>query len=66
MDEMDGIELIREMKKRDIHIPIVGMSGHTVGSKFLSSMRFFGVKTTLLKSFSKDELLAAIAYALSS
>lgn len=65
MDEMDGIEFVREVKKRGLHIPIIGMSGHPIGHSFLPSMRLFGVKTTLLKPFSKDELITAITYALS-
>jgi DNA-binding response OmpR family regulator len=64
MDEMDGVALIRELRKINASVPIIGMSGNPVGFKFLPSLRLFGVKTTLLKPFSRDELVSAINYAL--
>jgi CheY-like chemotaxis protein len=64
MDEMDGTELIRALRKINASVPIIGMSGNPVGFKFLPLLRLFGVKTTLLKPFSRDELVSAINYAL--
>lgn len=63
MEDMDGIELIRKINKIFPKIPIICMSGNPIGSKFLPSSLVFGVKATLSKPFSRDELISAITFA---
>lgn len=64
MDGMDGMELLRTLRKGQSKTPTICMSGNSVGSHFLETSRLMGVSATLQKPFSKDELLSAIEFAL--
>ena len=60
MPDMEGIELVRTLRKRAKTIPIVVMSGNTVGAKFLETALLFGARATVRKPFSKQELVDAV------
>ncbi|HEX3728329.1 MAG TPA: response regulator, partial [Opitutaceae bacterium] len=63
MPEMDGLALIREIRRRVPFLPIVAMSG---GGYFLSqdyclsTAKVFGASTVLVKPFDAHQLLAAL------
>lgn len=60
MQDMEGIEFMKAVHRQNKEIPIVVMSGHPVGTKFFKAAELFGAKATLLKPFSKSELLQVI------
>lgn len=67
MPNKDGIEFIMELAREHSHIPVIAMSGgrRSVSSKFnLESAALLGVKATLAKPFSKEDLRQAINKAL--
>ena len=64
MPDVEGIELIRTLAKRDRKVPVIAMSGDPVGSKFLKAARLLGAVDTLLKPFSTAELRDKVAAAL--
>ena len=67
MPEKDGIELIMELARRDMRIPIIAVSGgrRSISLEFnLESAKLMGVRATLPKPFSRDQLRTAIADAL--
>lgn len=67
MPKMDGIELILALQKLDLNVPIVAMSGgrRAVSAEFnLESATLIGVKATLSKPFTRQELRNAIEKAL--
>ncbi|HVW20600.1 MAG TPA: response regulator [Opitutaceae bacterium] len=67
MPEMDGLALIREIRRRVPFLPIVGMSG---GGYFLSqeyclhTAKIFGATAVLAKPFDAHQLLAALDQAI--
>lgn len=67
MPEMDGLALIRELRRRVPFLPIVAMSG---GGYFLSqdyclrTAKIFGATAVLSKPFDAHQLLAALDLAL--
>lgn len=68
MPEKDGIELITELAEKDMNIPVIAVSGgrRAISQEFnLQSAQLMGVKVTLPKPFTRDQLRAAIATALS-
>lgn len=65
MPDMEGIEFIRALGKRNQDTPIVVMSGNIVGTKFLKTARLFGAKATLRKPFSSQELIDTVRELLS-
>lgn len=65
MPDIEGIELIRAIRRRNVNIPIIAMSGDFIGQKFLKAARLFGAIDTLLKPFSAKELKDKINRALS-
>lgn len=67
MPHKDGIDMIMELAHQHRDIPIIAMSGgrRLVSSQFnLDSAALLGVKATLSKPFSKDELRQALSTAL--
>ena len=65
MPDIEGIELIRAIRKRNVNIPIIAMSGDLIGQKFLKAARLLGAIDTLLKPFTAKELKNKINRALS-
>jgi CheY-like chemotaxis protein len=64
MPEKDGFEVIREIKAKFPRIPVIAMTGGSQRldpSSLLKIAAAFGAIEVLLKPFSMDELLAAIA-----
>ncbi|MTW21431.1 response regulator [Allochromatium palmeri] len=67
MPEKDGIELIMELAQRESGIPIIAVSGgrRSISLEFnLESAKLMGVRATLPKPFSREDLRRAIAEAL--
>lgn len=62
MPEKEGIETIREVKKRYPAVKIVAISGGGRGGKLnmLPNAIFFGAHYTLAKPFTREELRVAI------
>ena len=60
MPDMEGIELLKILRKRKKNLPVIVMSGNVVGTKFLKSANLFGATATLKKPFSNEDLLATI------
>ncbi|BCU06505.1 response regulator [Allochromatium tepidum] len=68
MPEKDGIELIMELARREARIPIIAVSGgrRSISLEFnLESAKLMGVRATLPKPFTREQLREAIAGALS-
>lgn len=66
MPEKEGIETIREMRRRSAKIPIIAISGggRTKTLDFLAAAKALGATATLQKPFSRDALLAEVGAAL--
>jgi CheY-like chemotaxis protein len=67
MPEKDGIELIMELAQREARIPIIAVSGgrRSISLEFnLESAKLIGVRATLPKPFTREQLRDAIADAL--
>ena len=62
MPEMDGLELIRSIRKASPATKIIGMSGGGRGtpSDYLAIAQSFGAALTLAKPFSLEDLIAAV------
>ncbi len=60
MPDMEGIELIRHLRKIDRNLPVIVMSGNPTGQQFLKTANLLGAHSTLLKPFSPSELLSII------
>jgi len=59
MPEMEGLELIKHLRRYHPKLPIVAMSG-TFEGRFLDVARMLGAKETLQKPFEREALLAAL------
>ena len=66
MPKKEGIEMIREISARWPDLSVVAMSGGGRGGvvSYLEISRAMGVKGTLAKPFSCDELLSEVAHCL--
>lgn len=66
MPEMEGLELIRSIRKANPQMKIIGMSGGGRGtpSDYLALAQNFGAVATLEKPFEAEELLKAVQFAL--
>lgn len=64
MPGKEGMETISDLRKRFPTLPIIAMSGMSLANEMLSVARLLGVKTTLKKPFSTEELLKAVDNAL--
>jgi CheY-like chemotaxis protein len=69
MPEMDGLELIRAVKKDHPGVKLLAISGGSArlpGTDALQVARLLGARRVLPKPFSADEVIAAVADALAS
>jgi CheY-like chemotaxis protein len=68
MPEMDGVEMINEMHRRDPGQKILAMSGggHAPKESYLQIARMCGVQALLAKPFNQDQLLRAVESALAA
>ncbi|HBJ73331.1 MAG TPA: response regulator [Actinobacteria bacterium] len=66
MPEMDGVEMINEMHRRDPGQKILAMSGggHAPKESYLQIARMCGVEGLLAKPFNQGQLLRAVESAL--
>lgn len=62
MPDKEGLEMIQEIRAGRPDLKIIAMTGGGYGSAatYLSWARAFGVQQTLMKPFSREELLVAI------
>ncbi len=62
MPKKDGLEVLIDMRQRHQDLQVIAMSGGGYGSAadYLSWAKTLGVRETLAKPFSRDELLVAI------
>lgn len=60
MPEMDGEHFIRELRKRNINIPVLFMTSKDFVEKYKNMKAELGLKGIILKPFTKDELVGAI------
>ncbi len=60
MPEKNGLELITELRKVGIDLPILAMSGAAESALFLRMARHLGAIEVLYKPFSTDELVTAL------
>ena len=61
MPDMEGIEFVQTLVKKNKNIPIVVMSGNIIGTKFLKPARFLGAKAALTKPFTTQDLIETVA-----
>lgn len=68
MPEMDGIEMLRRVRKEAPHAKIISMSGGGIQDKehVLEIAQRLGAAKTLSKPFTREELLGTIDAALSA
>ena len=64
MPDMEGIELISKLSKRNRSVPIIVMSGNIIGMNFLKTAKILGAKATLTKPFAAQTLIETVATAL--
>lgn len=64
MDGMDGIELMRSLRKNARRPKVIGITGVADGENLGRVMRTLGAEGFLLKPFGRDELVAALERAL--
>ena len=64
MPDVEGIELVRNLAKRNRKVPVIAISGDPVGANFLKAARLLGAVDTLLKPFSIAELREKVSSAL--
>ncbi|HVY84563.1 MAG TPA: response regulator, partial [Caulobacterales bacterium] len=63
MPDMNGLELVQELKKRDVRLPVVVLTGHADVALAVEAMKA-GVSDFLEKPYDEDALLRAVAAAL--
>jgi two-component system, LuxR family, response regulator FixJ len=63
MPEIDGLELLRRLKKMDVHLPVIVITGHGDVPLAVEAMRL-GASDFLEKPFDDDVLMASIRAAL--
>jgi CheY-like chemotaxis protein len=68
MPEKEGLEIIREVRREFPLIKIIAMTGGGYGSpsEYLALARAFGVEKTLLKPFSRDDIITAVSQVLAT
>jgi PAS domain S-box-containing protein len=64
MPDMRGDEMVRQLQRRGVEVPVIYMTGHATG--FSVDMPSFGDHPLLHKPFQSVELLSAVGRALSS
>lgn len=60
MPEKDGIETIRELKKCNQDVKIIAITGYRGRFNRLPAAAFLGAQETLLKPFTKSDLITTI------
>lgn len=62
MPEMEGMQTIRELRKRDPNVPLIAMSGggRVNADDYLDTARLMGANHSLRKPFSRAALLDAV------
>ena len=63
MPDMDGIELIKELRAIDQNVKVIAISGGflTASDTYLKAAKLMGAQHTLPKPFEMDELLSVVA-----
>lgn len=63
MPDKDGVETIRDVKKRFPELKIIAMSGggHVAKESYLKMAQMFGANALLAKPFSREQLLNTVA-----
>ena len=61
MPDLEGIELVRILRKIDKELPVIVMSGDPTGKQFLKTASLLGAHSTLQKPFSIEELINLIS-----
>lgn len=66
MPDMEGLELIRALRRQDSAVKIIAMSGGSAGiaANYLKVAMKFGAGWTLAKPFSRQEFLDTVTVAL--
>lgn len=64
MPAQDGVETIRALKMRDPKVRAIAITGFRGSYNRLPAAEFVGAKHTLVKPFTKEQLLAAVDSAL--
>jgi CheY-like chemotaxis protein len=66
MPDMEGLEVIRELRQTDPDIKIIAMSGGGIAAaeQYLALARTFGAGSVLDKPFTQEQLLTVVAEAL--
>lgn len=60
MPSQDGVETIRALKERDPSLRAIAITGYRGSYNRLPAAEFVGAKQTLVKPFTKDQLLDAV------
>ncbi|MBY0415382.1 MAG: response regulator [Bdellovibrionales bacterium] len=60
MPGMDGEGLVRELRKKNIHVPVLFMTSKDFVEKYKTMKDELDLKGIILKPFTKDELVSAI------
>lgn len=61
MPNQDGVETIRKLKSSDPSVRAIAITGYRGSFNRLPAAEFVGAKHTLVKPFTKEELLEAVA-----
>ena len=64
MPDMDGETFVRELRKKNINIPVLFMTSKDSVEKYKDIKTELGLKGIILKPFTKDELVGAIGVAI--
>jgi len=64
MPEMNGIDLILELTRAFLNVKVIAMSGAQDTGHTLDAAKLLGVRHTVHKPFSMDELLKTVDYEL--
>ena len=62
MPEMDGLEVVQEIRKNDMELPVIAISGGMLGAavNFVSCARAFGANRIFVKPVSCSDLLKSV------
>jgi two-component system, chemotaxis family, chemotaxis protein CheY len=60
MPSQDGVETIRALKERDPGVRAIAITGYRGSYNRLPAAEFVGAKQTLVKPFTKEELVEAV------
>lgn len=60
MPSQDGVETIRSLKEHDASVRVIAITGYRGSFNRLPAAEFVGAKKTLVKPFTKEELLEAV------